>query len=101
MLRDRLNLVGRREGGPTGLRTAASGEPLARETMLELRLKDLGFEANNEPLEPGRRSWGGDAAKHSSKVMVEELEKLSCPAPNLNAGRGLASLDLKDTVLVE
>jgi hypothetical protein len=33
--------------------------------------------------------------------MVEELEKLSNPAPNLNVGRGLASLDLKDTVLVE
>jgi hypothetical protein len=39
--------------------------------------------------------------KHSSKVMVEVLEKLSCPAPNLKVGRGLVSLDLKDTVLVE
>jgi hypothetical protein len=69
--------------------------------MLELRLKGLGFEAKSEPLEPGRRSWGGEAAKHSSRVNVEVLEKLSCPAPNLKAGSGLFSCDLNDTVLVE
>jgi hypothetical protein len=79
------------------LRMAASGEPLARETALEARLKGLGFEANSEPLEPGRRSWGGEAAKHSSRLSDE-----STPAPNLKAGSGLLfSCCLKDTVLVE
>jgi hypothetical protein len=39
--------------------------------------------------------------KHSSKVSVELLEKVSYPAPNLKAGRGLLSCALKDTVLVE
>lgn len=55
-----------------------------------------------DPLEPGRRSWGGEAAKHSSRDIVEVLGKLSTPAPNLNAGSGLLfSCCLKDTVLVE
>jgi hypothetical protein len=103
MLKERRNLLGRvLDGGPAGLRIAARGEPLARETALELRLKGLGFEAKMEPLEPGRRSWGGEAAKHSSKDIVEALGKLSTPAPNLNAGTGLLfSCCLKDTVLVE
>lgn len=81
---------------------------MAREA-LGLRLKGFGFGAKSEPLEPGRRSWGGDAVKHSSKVNAEvELEveldmlgKVSTPAPNLKAGSGLFSCCLKDTVLVE
>jgi hypothetical protein len=103
MLRDLRILLGLpvREVGPAGLRTAARGEPLARETTLGLRLKDFGFEANSEPLEPGRRSRGGEAVKHSSRVIVEVLGRPSHPAPNLKAGRGLFSCCLKDTVLVE
>ena len=56
MLNDLLNLLGRRDGGPAGFLIAAIGEPLARDTALELRWKGLGFEAKSEPLEPGRRS---------------------------------------------
>lgn len=83
MLRERRNLLGRvREGGPAGLRIAARGDPLAREAALELRLKALGFDAKSEPLEPGRRSCGGEAVKHSSNDNDEALEKLSTPAPN-------------------
>lgn len=99
MLRDRLNLVGRRDGGPAGLRIDARGDALLRAMALEARLKGLGLDANNEPLDPGRRSWGGEGAKHSSNVMVEELEKL--PQPNLNGGSELlVSCCLKDTLLV-
>jgi hypothetical protein len=103
MLKERRNLLGRvREGGPAGLRMAASGEPLAREAALMLRLKGLGFEAKSDPFEPGRRSCGGEGAKHSSKDNDEVLGKLSHPAPNLNVGNGLLfSCCLKDTVLVE
>jgi hypothetical protein len=98
MLRDRRNLLGReREGGPVGLRTAARGEPLVRDMALAPRLNDLGFDPKSDPLEPGRRSWGGEAVKHSSRVSVE-----SAPAPNLKGGIGLlCSCCLKDTVLVE
>jgi len=77
---------------------AASGEPFTRDTF-ELRAKDLGLEAKSEPLEVGRRSWGGEAVKHSSRVNAGALEK--SPQPNLKAGNGLFSCDLKDTVLVE
>lgn len=99
MLNDLLNLLGRREEGPTGFLTAARGEPLARDPALELKCKDLGFDAKSEPLEPGRRSCGGEAVKHSSKVSVDEVEK--SPHPNLKVGKGLFSCALKDTVLVE
>lgn len=78
---------------------AAIGDPLAR--ALEFRLKGLGLEAKSEPLEPGRRSWGGEAVKHSSKVSDDEL-KSPHPAPNLKGGSGaLFSCCLKDTLLVE
>jgi hypothetical protein len=70
---------------------AARGEPLARELTPELRPKGLGLEVKSEPLEMGRRSWGGEAVKHSSKVSVELLWKPSHPAPNLKAGNGLFS----------
>lgn len=98
MLSDLLNLLGRREEAPAGFLIAARGEPLARDTTLELRVKSLGFDANSEPLDVGRRSWGGDAVKHSSRVSVD-VEK--SPQPNLKAGSGLFSCDLKDTVFVE
>jgi len=75
MLNDRLNLLGRRDGGPAGFLTAAKGEPLARDTALELRLKGLGFDAKREPFEVGRRSWGGEAVKHSSRVKSDVLEE--------------------------
>jgi hypothetical protein len=104
MLNDLRNLLGRREGGPVGFRIAASGEPLARDTAVELRWKGFGFDAKREPLEVGRRSWGGEAVKHSSKVSVETLEEKS-PHPNLKAGNGVfsgcLSCCLKDRVLVE
>lgn len=80
---------------------AARGEPLARETALGLRLNGFGLEAKSEPLDVGRRSWGGEAVKHSSRVREEVLGTLSQPAPNLKAGRGLFSCCLNDTVLVE
>ena len=100
MLNDLRNLLGRREGGPAGLRTAARGEPLARATV-ELRLKGLGFDANSEPLEIGRRfSWGGEAVKHSSRLSDDAFDEKS-PHPNLKVGSGLFSCCLKDTVLVE
>lgn len=99
MLSDLLNLLGRRAGGPAGFLIAARGEPLARDTALELRLKGFGFDAKSEPLDVGRRSWGGEAVKHSSRVSEDELEK--SPQPNLKAGNGLFSCALNDTVLVE
>lgn len=73
---------------------------MARETLV-LRVKGLGFEKPSEGFEHGLRSWGGEAAKHSSNDGVGMVEKLSMPAPNLNGGKGLFSRDLKDTVLVE
>jgi hypothetical protein len=97
MLNDLRNLLGRRVEVPAGLRTAASGEPLAR---VEVRLKGLGFDEKRDPLEIGRRSWGGEAVKHSSKVGVDTFEEKS-PHPNLKVGSGLFSCCLKDTVLVE
>lgn len=59
------------------MRMAASGDPLARAVRPELRLKGFGFEAKRDPLEHGRRSWGGDAVKHSSRLSDDVLEKLS------------------------
>jgi hypothetical protein len=80
-----------------GLRMAARGEPFVRDMALDPWLKDLGFDPKREPLEPGRRSCGGEAVKHSSRVSVE-----SAPAPNLKGGTALlCSCCLKDTVLVE
>ena len=90
MLSDRLNLLGRREGGPAGFLMAAIGDPLARDAALELKLKALGFDAKSEPLDVGRRSWGGDVLKHSSRVSSDVLEE-KLPQPNLKAGSGLFS----------
>lgn len=102
MLNERLNLLGRREGGPAGfLMLALRGDPLARDRQV-LMLNGLSFEAPNKGFDSGRRSWGGDGAKHSSNEGVDAPEeKSSDPAPNLKAGSGLASRDLKDTELVE
>ena len=75
------------------------GDPLAREALV-LRSKVLGLDSPNKGFDMGRRSGGGDGAKHSSSVVVEVV-KQSTPAPNLNGGRGFCSCDLKDTVLVE
>jgi hypothetical protein len=69
--------------------------------MLELRWNGLGFEAKSEPLDMERRSWGGEAAKHSSRVGVDVPWKTPHPAPNLKGGSELFSWALKDTVLVE
>lgn len=96
MLNDLRNLLGRRDGGPAGFLTAARGEPLELELELELRRKDLGLDENSEPFDVGRRSWGGEAAKHSSSDGVW----LKSPHPNWKAGTG-ASWSLKETVLVE
>jgi len=102
MLNDLRNLLGRREGGPAGFLTAARGEPLAR-AAVELREKGLGFEAKREPLEVGRRSWGGEAVKHSSKLSEDEF-RVKSPQPNWKADSGVLdglSWSLNDTVLVE
>lgn len=79
---------------------AANGEPFAREEVLELMLKGLDFDANKEPFEVGRRSWGGETVKASSRVKSDVLEE-KLPHPNLKVVNGLFSCDLKDTVLVE
>lgn len=57
-------------------------------------------DAKSEPLDMGRRSRGGEGAKHSSRLGEDVLSKLSRsqPAPNLN---GCSSCCLKETVLVE
>lgn len=78
---------------------ALRGEALARDTLV-LRQNGLGFEVPSKGFENTVRSCGGDAVKHSSSD-GDVFEKASTPAPNLNAGSGLCSLDLKDTVLVE
>ena len=86
---------------------AARGEPLLRDDMLEPNGKGLAFDdAKSDPLEHGRRSWGGEGAKHSSRLgedVLPMLPKLSLsqPAPNLNGGHSCCSCCLKDTVLVE
>lgn len=75
MLSDLRNLLGLREEGPTGFLTAAAarGEPLARDRELEARLEALFLEAKSEPWEGGRRSWGGDTVKHSSRLSEDEF----------------------------
>jgi len=52
------------------------GDPEARD-ILVLMQNDLGFEAPNEGIEKGFRSWGGDGRKHSSREVVEEFENAS------------------------
>jgi hypothetical protein len=84
------------------LRTAARGEPLAR-AAVQLRVKGFGFDAKREPLDVGRRSWGGEAVKHSSRLS-EDAFRVKSPQPNWKAGSGVLdgfSWSLKDTVLVE
>jgi hypothetical protein len=76
------------------------GDPFARDTV-ELRQSGFGFEAPTKGFENSLRSWGGDTVKHSSRDGEDVAENASTPAPNLKAGSGLFSLDLKDTVLVE
>ena len=72
--------------------------------MFEPKGKGLIFEdANRDPLEHGRRSCGGEGAKHSSRLGEDVLPispKLSRsqPAPNL---KGCCSCCLNETVLVE
>lgn len=101
MLRDLLNLLGRREDDPTGLRMLAlRGEPFPR-PMLGLRLNGLGLPEPSKGFESILRSWGGDAVKHSSRDGEEMLENPSPPAPNLKAGKAFTSFALRDTVLVE
>lgn len=103
MLNERRNLLGRRDGGPAGFLTAARGEPLELDEAVELRRKGLGLEeAKREPLEVGRlRSWGGEAAKHSSRLNEDELW-LKSPHPNWKgAFSACLSCSLKDTELVE
>lgn len=70
--------------------------------MLEPNGKGLIF-VFPKSVEHGRRSWGGEGAKHSSRVGADVLPMLpklsrSHPAPNLN---GCSSCCLKETVLVE
>lgn len=108
MLNDLLILLGRgREWAALCFLMAARGEPLLRDCMFEPKGKDLTFDdAKSDPLEHGRRSWGGEGAKHSSRLGEDVLPMLpklsrSQPAPNLNAGHGCCSSCLKDTVLVE
>lgn len=97
MLNDLRNLLGRRDEGPTGFLTEERGEPLEVELAAELRRNDLGLEENSEPFDVGRRSWGGEAAKHSSSDGVW----LKSPHPNWKAGSGALSWSLKETELVE
>lgn len=84
---------------------AARGEPLLRDWILEPKGKGLILlDANSDPLEHGRRSWGGEGAKHSSRVGADVLPRLanvsrSQPAPNLKVE--CCSCCLKETVLVE
>lgn len=84
---------------------AARGEPLLRDCILEAKGKGLAFdEPKSDPLEHGRRSWGGEGAKHSSRLGEDVLPmspKPSQPALNLNGGHGCCSCCLKETVLVE
>jgi len=88
MLNDLRNLLGRRDEGPAGFLTEARGEPLELEVAVELRRKDLGLDENNEPFDVGLlRSWGGEAAKHSSNDGVW----LKSPHPNWKAGGGAVS----------
>lgn len=103
ILSDLLNLLRGRVGGPTGFLTLAlRGDPLARE---RLALLSRGFLDTTEGIGNGLRSWGGDAEKHSSREGEGDdvFDNDSTPAPNLNAGRGLAlgPLYLKYTELVE
>lgn len=71
--------------------------------MFEPKGKGLVLDAKSDPLEHGRRSRGGEGAKHSSRLgedvllMLSKLSR-SQPAPNLN---GCCSCCLKETVLVE
>jgi hypothetical protein len=83
-----------------GFLTAVRGDPLARD-MLELIWNGLGFEPKSDELGRERRSCGGEAAKHSSKVGVAVPWKTPQPAPNRNGACELFSWVLKDTVLVE
>ena len=86
---------------------AARGEPLLRDCILELKGKGLALpDAKSDPLDNGRRSWGGEGAKHSSRLgegVLPMLPKVSRsqPAPNLNGGHCCCSCCLNDTVLVE
>lgn len=105
MLNDLLILLGRgREWAALCFLMAARGEPLLRDWMLEPKGKGLIFDdENRDPLEHGRRSCGGEGAKHSSSVGADVLPMLpklsrSQPAPNLN---GCCSCCLNETVLVE
>lgn len=79
---------------------ALRGDPLARDTLV-LTENDLDLEATSKVFENVLRSWGGEGAKHSSNEVDDAFEKVSQPAPNLNAGNGLLSRGLKDTVLAE
>lgn len=83
MLKDLLNLLGRRDGGPAGFLIAAKGEPLARDAALEFMLKGLAFDAKRDPFDVGRRSWGGETVKASSSVRSDVLDE-KLPHPNLN-----------------
>ncbi len=69
--------------------------------MFEPKGKGFVFDdAKSDPLEHGRRSRGGEGAKHSSRLGEDVFSKLSRsqPAPNLN---GCCSCCLNETVLVE
>lgn len=106
MLSDLLILLGRgREWAAVCFLMAARGEPLLRDWMFEPKGKGLTLlDAKSDPLEHGRRSWGGEGTKHSSRLGADVLPRLpkvsrSQPAPNLKAG--CCSCCLKETVLVE
>lgn len=109
MLSDLLILLGRGRPECAALcfLMEARGEPLLREEILEAKGKGLALDdAKSDPLEHGRRSCGGEGAKHSSRLGEDVLPMLpklsrSQPAPNLNGGHGWFSCCLKDTVLVE
>jgi hypothetical protein len=53
-----------------------TGDPEARD-MLVVMQNDFGFEAPNEGIENGFRSWGGDGTKHSSRVVVDPFVNAS------------------------
>lgn len=82
------------------------GEPFRMEFIPELENSCFGrepprFGAEGLLADCGRRSWGGDSMKHSSRGIEVEVESLLHPAPNLNGGNWLSVLVRVGIQLVE